>query len=242
MTRTRKAVIAAALVATVIPATLLGLDTLDRAYPPPLEAAMDRSAEVVDRDGLLLRAFATKEGRWRFDADLPTLDRRFLAMLVAYEDKRFRDHSGIDPCAIARAAWQLLANGRIVSGGSTLSMQLARLIEPRQKRSLSAKAIQALRAVQIERRFSKDEILALYLTLAPYGGNIEGVRAASLAWFGKEPRRLTLGESALLVAIPQLPEMRRPDRNLDAAKAARARVLDRAVEAGIVGEAEAALA
>lgn len=234
--------IAAALAAIAVPATLLSLDQLDRAYPPPLEAAMERSAEVVDRDGLLLRAFATKEGRWRFDADLPTLDRRFLAMLLAYEDKRFRDHSGIDPRAIARAAWQLATNGRIVSGGSTLSMQLARLIEPRQKRSLSAKAIQALRAVQIERRFSKDEILALYLTLAPYGGNIEGVRAASLAWFGKEPRRLTLGESALLVAIPQLPEMRRPDRNLDAAKAARARVLDRAVEAGIVGEAEAALA
>ena len=242
MSRTRTALLALAGIAVAIPAALWGLDRLDAAYPPPLEAVMERSAEVVDRDGLLLRAFATKDGRWRFEADLPTLDRRFLQMLVAYEDKRFRDHSGIDPRAVLRAAWQLVSNARIVSGGSTLSMQLARLIEPREKRSLSAKFMQAVRAVQIERRLTKDDILTLYLTLAPYGGNIEGVRAASLAWFGKEPKRLTLGESALLVAIPQLPEMRRPDRNLGAAKNARARVLARAVEAGIVGDAEAALA
>lgn len=242
MARWRKAAFALAGIAVAVPAALWGLDRLDKAYPPPLEVALERSAEVVDRDGLLLRAFATTDGRWRFGADLATLDRRFLQMLVAYEDKRFRDHSGIDARAIVRAAWQLVSNGRIVSGGSTLSMQLARLIEPREKRSLSAKFMQAVRAVQIERRMTKDEILTLYLTLAPYGGNIEGVRAASLAWFGKEPKRLTLGESALLVAIPQLPEMRRPDRNLDAARNARARVLARAVEAGIVGDAEAALA
>ena len=103
-----------------------------------------------------------------------------------------------------RAAGQFASNGRIVSGGSTLSMQLARLIEPRESRSLGAKLQQILRAIQIERRLTKREILDLYLTLAPYGGNLEGMRAASLAYFGKEPKRLTLSEAALLVALPQL--------------------------------------
>jgi penicillin-binding protein 1C len=233
-----------ALAATVILAAAgaFGLDRLDKAFPPPLDAATQRSAEVVDRDGRLLRAFATTDGRWRLEPDMADVDRRFVEMLIAFEDKRFRDHPGIDLRALARAALQFAASGRIVSGGSTLSMQLARLIEPRERRSISAKLMQIARALQIERRLSKDDILRLYLTLAPYGGNLEGIRAAALAWFGKEPRRLTLAESALLVAIPQLPELRRPDRNLDLARAARGRVLARAVEAGIVGEAEARLA
>lgn len=240
--RLRRTFYAAAGACALAVACAFGLDGLDNAYPPPLEAAMERSAEVVDRDGLLLRAFATKEGRWRLEPDMADVDRRFVDMLTAFEDRRFREHSGVDLRALARAAVQFAANGRIISGGSTLSMQLARLIEPRERRSITAKVMQIARAFQIERRLSKDEILRLYLTLAPYGGNLEGIRAASLAWFGKEPRRLTLAESALLVAIPQLPELRRPDRNLEAAKAARARVLARAVEAGIVGEGEARLA
>lgn len=240
--RLRRTLYAAAGACALAVACAFGLDRLDQAYPPPLEAAMERSAEVVDRDGLLLRAFATKEGRWRLEPDMADVDRRFVDMLTAFEDRRFREHSGVDLKALARAAIQFAANGRIISGGSTLSMQLARLIEPRERRSITAKIMQIARAVQIERRLSKDEILRLYLTLAPYGGNLEGIRAASLAWFGKEPRRLTLAESALLVAIPQLPELRRPDRNLEAARAARSRVLARAVESGIVGEGEARLA
>ncbi|SMH50566.1 penicillin-binding protein 1C [Mesorhizobium australicum] len=238
----RRTLYAAAGACALAVACAFGLDRLDKAYPPPLEAAMERSAEVVDRDGLLLRAFATREGRWRLEPDMADVDRRFVDMLTTFEDRRFREHSGVDLKALARAAIQFVANGRIISGGSTLSMQLARLIEPRERRSITAKIMQIARAVQIERRLSKDEILRLYLTLAPYGGNLEGIRAASLAWFGKEPRRLTLAESALLVAIPQLPELRRPDRNLEAARAARARVLARAVESGIVGEGEARLA
>ena len=104
-------------------------------------------------------------------------------------------------------------NGRIISGGSTITMQVARLLEPRTERTLLAKLWQVVRAIEIERTLDKDEILSLYLTLAPYGGNLEGLRAASLAYFGKEPRRLSLGEAALLVALPQSPEMRRPDRS-----------------------------
>ena len=126
-----------------------------------------------------------------------------------------------------RAGGQLLANGRILSGGSTLTMQVARLLEPRSERSLAAKLRQIVRAIEIERRLSKDEVLSLYLSLAPYGGNIEGIRAASLAYFGKEPQQLTLAEAALLVALPQSPESRRPDRS-PAARPPRAdRVLDR---------------
>ena len=221
---------------------IFALDAADRAFPPPLEKAGVVSTEVLDADGRLLRAFAAPDGRWRLKTTIADVDPQLLRMLVAYEDQRFFEHRGIDPLALGRAALQFVGNGRIVSGGSTLSMQVARLIEPREGRSLAAKLRQLVRAVQIERRLSKDEILNLYLTLAPYGGNLEGVRAASLAWFGKEPRRLTVGEAALLVALPQLPEKRRPDRNPAAAEAARERVLARAAVAKVIGEGEAARA
>ncbi|NLS03898.1 penicillin-binding protein 1C [Rhizobium sp. P32RR-XVIII] len=222
-------------------AALFALDLADRAYPPPLDKTDAVSAEVLDVDGQLLRAFATSEGRWRLKTTVADVDPQFVRMLVAYEDRRFYDHHGIDPLAVGRAALQLVTNGRIVSGASTLSMQVARLIEPRAGRSLSAKFLQVVRAIQIERRLSKEQILNLYLTHAPYGGNLEGVRAASLAYFGKEPKRLTVAQAALLVALPQLPERRRPDRNLAAAEAARKRVLERvAVVDAIGGEAERA--
>ena len=216
-----------------------GLWALDRAFPPPLPEKLAVSAEVVDRDGTLLRAFATPDGYWRLPVAIDQVDKSFVEMLVAYEDKRFWDHEGIDFLALGRAATQFATNRRIVSGGSTLSMQLARLIEPRESRSLGSKLKQMLRAVQIERRLTKRQILEQYLTLAPYGGNLEGVRAASLAYFGKEPRRLTVSEAALLVALPQLPERRRPDRNLAIAQAARDRVLTRMVSAGLIGDREA---
>ena len=217
----------------------LGLDTADRTFPPPLEKAQVVSPEVLDADGELLRAFVTPEGRWRLKTAVEDVDPRFLKMLVAYEDRRFWDHGGVDPLALGRAVLQLVTNGRIVSGASTLSMQVARLIEPRETRSMPAKLLQLARAVQIERRLSKQEILQLYLTHAPYGGNLEGVRAASLAYFGKEPRRLTVAEAALLVALPQSPESRRPDRHVEAAKTARERVLVRSAVADVLGDGEA---
>jgi len=227
------------LAASVTGAAIYGLDRLDRAYPPPLDNVRIVSQELVDADGNLLRAFATPDGRWRLQTTADEVDPQFIKMLIAYEDQRFYDHHGVDIQALGRSAWQLLTNGRIVSGASTLSMQVARLIEPRADRSFSAKFRQMLRAVQIERRLSKDQILELYLNIAPYGGNIEGVRAASLAWFGKEPRRLDTAEAALLVSLPQLPEKRRPDRFPDAAKEARERVLQRLAVARVVGEGEA---
>ncbi|KQU72546.1 penicillin-binding protein 1C [Ensifer sp. Root31] len=215
------------------------LDKADQAFPPPLGAAGIVSREVLDVDGQLLRAFATPDGLWRLNTTVGDVDPQFLRMLVAYEDQRFREHAGIDFLALGRAALQFVTNGRIVSGASTLSMQVARLIEPREQRSIAAKLLQIARAIQIERRLSKDQILDLYLSHAPYGGNLEGVRAASLAWFGKEPKRLSVGEAALLVALPQLPEKRRPDRNHAAAEAARKRVLTRMAVADVIGEGEA---
>ncbi|MFD0988097.1 penicillin-binding protein 1C [Methyloligella solikamskensis] len=210
----------------------------DSLGPPPLGEEIELSPIVVDRHGALLRPYTTKEGRWRLPTEAKSVDPRFLSALLAYEDKRFFRHEGVDVLAMARAAGQLATHGRIVSGGSTISMQLARLLEPRDERSLGAKIRQVYRALQIERRLSKEQILTRYLTLAPYGGNLEGLRAASLAYFGKEPRRLSLGQAALLVALPQSPEMRRPDRAPKAAKESRDRVLDRIAETGIFADRE----
>jgi len=210
--------------------------------PTPRGEGLTYSTLVVDRDGRLLRPYTTAEGRWRLKATREDVDPRFFDVLFAYEDKRYLSHRGVDPFALGRALTQLVVNGRIVSGASTLSMQVARLLEPRTERSFAAKLRQIVRAIELERSLDKDEILALYLSLAPYGGNLEGIRAASLAYLGKEPRRLSLAERALLVALPQTPELRRPDRSVDAARAARDRVLDRVAAAGIVPADEVARA
>ncbi|MGA8317050.1 MAG: penicillin-binding protein 1C [Bradyrhizobium sp.] len=211
--------------------------------PLPLEQAREVSTTIVDRHGKLLRAYAMADGRWRLPVDAATdVDPTYLKLLFAYEDHRFYSHDGVDPLALGRAAFQLVTRGHIVSGGSTITMQLARLMEPRRQRSVSAKLRQIVRAVEIERQMSKEQILDLYLAKAPYGGNLEGIRAASIAYFGKEPKRLSLSEAALLVAMPQSPENRRLDRHPNAARAARDRVLDRMVEDGVVSDADAALA
>jgi penicillin-binding protein 1C len=211
--------------------------------PLPLEQARQVSATVVDRHGKLLRAYAMADGRWRLPVDAKAnVDPGYLKLLFAYEDKRFYFHHGIDPLALSRAALQLGSRGRIVSGGSTITMQLARLMEPRRERSVHAKLRQMVRAVEIERQLTKDQILNLYLALAPYGGNLEGIRAASIAYFGKEPKRLSLAEAALLVALPQSPENRRLDRHPEEARAARDRVLDRMVEDGQISNEDAVAA
>jgi penicillin-binding protein 1C len=210
--------------------------------PLSLARAEALSVTVLDRNDRLLRAYAAPDGRWRLPAAVKDVDPRYLAMLVAYEDKRFRSHRGVDPWATARAGWLLVRHQRILSGGSTLTMQVARLLLGEHERSLWGKIRQALLALSLERRFSKDEILGLYLRLAPFGGNLEGVRAASLAYFGEEPRRLSIAEAALLVAIPQSPQARRPDRFPAAAQRARNHVLARMLAAGVVSRDDAARA
>jgi penicillin-binding protein 1C len=239
MTRLRVALLVASLSSM---AALAGMYWIASLGPAPDGKALEFSSGVLDRDGRLLRAYATPEGRWRLPARIADVDPRLFEVLFAYEDKRFRSHRGVDPLALTRAAFQLTTSGRILSGGSTLTMQVARLLEPRGGRSFVAKLRQIVRAVEIERALTKDEVLSLYLDLAPYGGNIEGVRAASLAYFGKEPRRLSLGEAALLVALPQAPESRRPDRFAEVARSARNRVLDRFAALGTVPADEIALA
>ncbi|WP_413875942.1 penicillin-binding protein 1C [Albidovulum sp.] len=203
---------------------------IDRAVLPPL--TMETGVEVTARDGTLLRAFTVSDDRWRLVPG--AVDPDFLAMLVAYEDRRFYRHGGVDALALLRAAGQAVAQGRIVSGGSTLTMQVARLLEGSGTGRLAGKLRQIRVALALERRLTKDQILGLYLRLAPYGGNLEGIRAATLAYFGKEPRRLTPAESALLVALPQAPEARRPDRAPERAAEARARVLARLAAEGAV--------
>ena len=205
-------------------------------------ASREGSTIVADRDGRMLRPFTLPDGRWRLPATTHDVDPRYLAMLVAYEDGRFYGHVGVDPRALLRAAGQWLARGHVVSGGSTLTMQVARLIEPRGERTFAAKVRQMARAVQIEGQVGKGGVLDRYLTIAPFGGNLEGARAASLAYFGKEPRKLTIGEAALLVALPQSPESRRPDRAPKAARAARDRVLDRVAARGVISADAAAAA
>jgi penicillin-binding protein 1C len=207
-----------------------------------LDRARDRSAVVLDREGRLMRPFLTGDGRWKLPVTSVDVDPRYVDMLIAYEDRRFWSHHGVDPLALLRAGVQSARQGRIVSGGSTLTMQVARLLEPRDARTLPAKLRQMARAIDLERRLTKHQILDLYLMLAPFGGNLEGVRAASLAWLGKEPKRLSSAESALLVALPQAPEMRRPDRKPAVTHRARDRVLARAASAGLVTQTEIAQA
>ncbi|MBY6066090.1 penicillin-binding protein 1C [Leisingera aquaemixtae] len=202
----------------------------------------ETSTEVLDRNGKLLRAYPVGDGLWRLAVQPADVDPRFLQMLLRYEDKRFRSHAGVDPVALLRAAGQALWNTRAVSGGSTLTMQVARLLEDGTTGRWAGKLRQMRVALALERRLSKDEILTLYLTHAPYGGAAEGIRAAAYSWFGKEPKRLTPAEAALLVALPQSPERRRPDRFPQAASGARDRVLERMERQGILSaeQAEAA--
>lgn len=211
---------------------------VDATVLPPLVQA--HSVEVLDRKGQLLRAYTVDDGRWRLAVSQDAVDAGYLAMLIAYEDKRFYHHHGVDPRAMLRAAGQAVWHGRVVSGGSTLTMQVARLLEEGPTGTLAGKLRQIRVALALERNLNKVQILSLYLDRAPFGGNVEGIRAAARVWFGKPPARLTPAEAALLVALPQSPEARRPDRDAAAARAARARVLDRMARDGVLsGEARA---
>ncbi len=210
----------------------LALIAFDFALPPPLQRAYVVSPVALDKDGAWLRAFTTPDGKWRLAARLKEVDPEFIRRLVAVEDKRFWFHPGVDPLALSRATLTWARSGRITSGGSTITMQLARLIEPR-PRTIPSKIIEIIRAMQIERRLSKRQILSAYLTVAPYGGNLEGVRAASRGYFQRDPQGLSESDMALLIALPQAPEARRPDRRPEAARRARDRVLTKFVALGL---------
>lgn len=196
----------------------------DRLFPPDLTRYETRSLELIDGDGRDVNIATTPDGMWRLAADPDRVDPRYLSLLLATEDHRFWWHPGVDPLALLRAIAQVLTHGHIVSGGSTLTMQVARLLEPH-RHDVAGKLLDIVRALQLEAHHSKREILAIYLTLAPMGGNIEGVRAASLIYFEREPRALTEAQAALLVALPRSPTRLRPDRHRERAMAAAEHVL-----------------
>ena len=202
-------------------------------FPPPLKKAYNTSVLLTDKNGQWLSAYASEQGRWRLKADLGEIDPRFIEQLLAIEDKRFMRHSGVDPIAVVRAVRSWKQAGRAVSGASTLTMQLVRKLEPR-PRTLRSKLIETVRAVQIELRLPKREILELYLTHTPYGGNIEGVHAAARTYFDKSASQLTNAESALLIALPQAPEARRPDRRPKSAKQSRDIILQKLYLRGLL--------
>ncbi len=238
----RAALLCAAMALAAGAAAAAGLLALDRAFPPDLSRLENPSRELRDKDGRPLAVLPAEHGRWRLTTRAEDAPPHLVAMLVAAEDRRFWLHPGVDPLALARAAAQLAWHGRVVSGGSTLSMQAARLLEPR-PRTLRGKAVEAARAAQLEWRLGKGGVLSIWLTLAPQGGNIEGLRAGALAWFGKPLHSLDAGEAALLIALARRPEATRPDRHPEAARRARdAVLLARAAGAGEVAAAERELA
>ena len=186
-----------------------------------------------DRNGQLINTIISEDQFLRMHIDASELSPLFINSLLAYEDQYFYQHFGVNPLAIARATLDNISAGRVVSGGSTITMQLARMLQ-RRDRTLWAKAIEAFRAVQLEVFYDKDEILAHYLAIAPYGGNVEGIQAAAFRYFSKPASRLSIGEIALLVAIPKSPNEYRPDKNPLKARQARDKVLNRMLQAKLI--------
>jgi penicillin-binding protein 1C len=202
-------------------------------------AALERpsSTLVFDREGKVLRAFTSADDMWRIRTDLEQISPLLQKYLVFYEDRWFYYHPGFNPVSLVRALGQNLRSGRVISGGSTLTMQIARMMEPK-VRTWRNKAIELFRALQLEQRFSKDELLTVYFNIAPYGGNIEGVAAAAWLYFGKEPARLSPGEAALLTVLPNSPSQFRPDLVPDRARKARDKVLKRLFDHGLIEDVE----
>ncbi len=215
------------LAAALLPFAILLI--ADRLFPLPLpDARRDGASVVLAQDGTPLRAFADADGVWRYPVTPEEVSPLYLEALQTYEDRWFRLHRGINPLAMLRGAAQMLWHRRVVSGGSTLTMQVARLIEPI-PHTWRGKLRQMARAVQLEWHLDKDEILALYLNYAPFGGTLQGVQAASYAYLGKPANELSHAEAALLAVLPQAPSRLRPDRWPERAQRARDKVLERMV-------------
>ncbi len=218
-------------------ALLSALLVLDFACPLPLPKGGDASTLVTARDGSPLRAFADRNGVWRYPTTPDEVSPLYVQALLGYEDRWFWRHPGINPVSLLRAGAQMLGSRRIVSGGSTLTMQVARMIDPglhgMRTRTPWGKLRQLLRALQLEVHLSKREILSIYLQRAPFGGTIEGVEAASWAYLGKPSKQLSHAEAALLAVLPQAPSRLRPDRSPDAAREARDKLLARMQDNGI---------
>lgn len=217
-----------AVVALVLVAAIWAADKI---WPLPLHE-VDPARVVVAHDGTPLWRFADADGIWRYPVTIDEVSPRYLEALINYEDRWFWKHPGVNPFSVLRAAWQDLSSGRVVSGGSTLTMQVARLLDPH-PRTFGGKFRQLWRALQLEWHLSKSDILTLYLNRAPFGGTLQGVGAASWAYLGKSPAQLSYSDAALLAVLPQAPSRLRPDRWPDRAEAARNKVLERMAIQGI---------
>jgi penicillin-binding protein 1C len=220
---------------------LVAAMTVGLVWPAPMPAKTAWGTEVRDRNGALLALAPAPGGVWRFAVSPAQVSPFLTQLLIAVEDRRFAEEPGVDPRAVLRAGWQWLRAGHVVSGGSTLTMQVARLLDPR-PRGLRAKALEASRALALWTRFDRPRILGLWLSLAPFGGNLVGVEAASWAYFGKPPGALDAAEAALLVALPRRPEALRPDRHPVAAMRIRNRILVLAEARGLLTPEETAAA
>ncbi len=206
--------------------------------PLPQTAIFRPTATLVfDHREKLLRAFQSSDDKWRVRTSLTQISPALQKMLLAYEDRCFYWHSGVNWFAFGRAALQNFQAKEVVSGGSTLTMQIARMIEPKE-RNYQSKLWEVARALQLEMVFGKKKLLEIYFNIAPYGGNVEGVAAAAWLYFGKEPAQLSYGEAALLAAIPNSPERFRPDRNPKLARKARDLVLTRVWKRGLITRSE----
>lgn len=203
----------------------------DKIWPLPIHE-VNPARVVVAHDGTPLWRFADADGIWRYPVTIDEVSPRYLDALINYEDRWFWKHPGVNPFSVIRAAWQDLSSGRVVSGGSTLTMQVARLLDPH-PRTFGGKFRQLWRALQLEWHLPKRDILTLYLNRAPFGGTLQGVGAASWAYLGKPPAQLSYSEAALLAVLPQAPSRLRPDRWPDRAEAARNKVLERMAMQGI---------
>jgi penicillin-binding protein 1C len=194
-------------------------------FPLPVDKLNPPASTVVlDRDGRLLRAYLAPDDTWRIRVTGGEISPALKAAVLAYEDRSFYIHPGVNPKSILRAAVANLWARRIVQGGSTITMQVARLMEPKE-RTILGKLVEVFRALQLEVRYSKDQILTYYFNLAPYGGNLVGVGAASRFYFGKSPDCLSFGEAALLATIPNSPNRYRPDVSADEARRGRDKIL-----------------
>ena len=176
------------------------------------------SPTVLDAKGRPMLSIVAPDQQWRYPVRLADVSPWLIQATIAVEDERFYSHRGVDPWAVLRAVGQNVRAGRIVSGASTLDMQICRMMDDR-PRTYRAKAVEAFRALQLNRLMSKDQILEIYLNIAPYGGNLQGVEAASQRYFSKRVKDLSLAEAALLAGLSQSPSRYRPDRYPDSALA-----------------------
>lgn len=207
-------------------------------FPPSLARLKDQGRIIDGENGTPIAYFPDATGEWKFATPAAAVNPLMLHMLVRIEDKRFWYNPGVDPVAILRATAQFAATGHVVSGASTLTMEVVRLLHPA-PRTFEAKLREALQAISLTEHYSKNQILSMWLSLAPFGGSITGVKAASRLWFGVSPRSLDPAQAALLIALCRRPEALRPDLHPQAARRARNRILAQAAREGVINAATA---